>query len=291
MQDFEQIKNKLLLASQISDLAQVNRLVSDLVHIMPVPIVQASPPFVARARMNYGGEVFKCQAEVSYNPFPERIKLARANFDGQQVFYAAVPSESDMGSCQNTATMETVWEHVKDEDLHMQYMTFSRWYVSQPLQVVMLSFSEKSYKQNKDFERAHHHFLPFFEKNIANLSPERKDFCVKALNFMSSVFCQHLSKSLYYRISASYFNVVMMYSTPDGVPIDGLIYPSANTGAAGMNIVLRKELIDDKVLVCDYAAMMTMQRNPSDPKNIHFRPASDTVVPDQKGNFRFPAIW
>lgn len=72
--------------------------------------------------------------------------------------------------------------------------------------------------------------------------------------------------------------------------IDGLIYSSSNTKVEGMNIVLRKELIDSGTLYCDIAVMYVMQRNPSIRKNVYFGPASNETRPDHNGNLRFTTI-
>jgi hypothetical protein len=76
-----------------------------------------------------------------------------------------------------------------------------------------------------------------------------------------------------------------------GLSIDGLIYPAANSEAEGMNIVLRKELVDENLLWCDLVVMYSMQRNPSNRKQIVFSEASNSCIPDAAGNLKFNAIW
>lgn len=73
--------------------------------------------------------------------------------------------------------------------------------------------------------------------------------------------------------------------------MDGLIYPSANTEAAGLNIALRKEAVDDGIVQLDCVIMVAMQRDPANPKNICFPLVSDEEPPDEKGNFNFKHVW
>lgn len=70
----------------------------------PIPVVQATHPFLARARMNLNGEVLNA-SQLSYNP--AGIKMQRANYSKQQVFYGAIPSRTEYADCQSTASIET----------------------------------------------------------------------------------------------------------------------------------------------------------------------------------------
>ncbi|MEJ7682268.1 MAG: hypothetical protein WKG06_31345 [Segetibacter sp.] len=57
---------------------------------------------------------------------------------------------------------------------------------------------------------------------------------------MSDVFCERENKQYWYRISSAFFNYIMKYGDEQNEKLDGMIYPSANSEAAGMNIVLKK---------------------------------------------------
>lgn len=66
-----------------------------------------------------------------------------------------------------------------------------------------------------------------------------------------------------------------------------MLYSSANTLSHGLNIVLRKEVIDDQSLVCDYLQMYDFKRDTSNLKDITFDIISEGVIPDANGNFSF----
>ena len=72
---------------------------------------------------------------------------------------------------------------------------------------------------------------------------------------------------------------------------DGLIYPSANTDRAGMNIAIKKERIDNNVLQCDLAIMYSMQRSLNNLRNLKFVPASKIAYAEADGKLDFGPIW
>jgi hypothetical protein len=119
---------------------------------------------------------------------------------------------------------------------------------------------------------------------------------------MSNVFCKRGKKDYYYKISAAYFNAVLKvtserkasffnYIPGEDYKIDGIIYPSSNTKAEGMNICLRKETVDNKSVECDWVAMTALQRNPTNQKDITFQPVSNEIIPDENGDLHFNGIW
>jgi hypothetical protein len=69
----------------------------------------------------------------------------------------------------------------------------------------------------------------------------------------------------------------MRFSEEDKRDIDGIVYPSANTRSGGANIVLKKELYNDKVLKCVYVQTTLFLRDPKDPQKIMFPLSSDGV--------------
>lgn len=96
---------------------------------------------------------------------------------------------------------------------------------------------------------------------------------------------------MFYRITATYCDVVTKFLEYNKMFFDGFVYPSANTEADGVNIVLRKELADDDTLTFDYVVMNIMQRAPNNPKEISFLRGSEDVYPDANGNFSIQHIY
>lgn len=257
---------------------------------MPIPIVTITPPFLCRARINKDGEIFNNKGQLSYNPDVSTIPLQRGNYEGQQVFYGAIPtnqSRHDIGHCQNTAMLETIWEHVTDININRQYLTLSRWPIKRPLNVCMLAFAPESREKNEDFKRAAEFHTGLLHKAGVN----KMNAFLEGLEYISSIFCKKDDKKSCYRISAAYFNFIQKVFSVNKQPFDGLVYASANTGAAGMNIVLKKDVVDDGSLELDRVIMTVMQRDPGNPKHIIFPQASDEQIPDSEGRFHFKHIW
>jgi hypothetical protein len=73
--------------------------------------------------------------------------------------------------------------------------------------------------------------------------------------------------------------------------VDGVVYSSANTESAGMNIVLNPDLIDSKIIYADMTIMYKTQRKPNNPKHFDFTDASNEVQIGPDGKFCFSHIW
>jgi len=284
-------KRLSLLIDKSSSQAVIEQEIFDFFVTKPIPILKVAHPFVARARINSNSEIFSNVSQLSYNPKKTKIKLQRANYPRQQVFYGSVPSVATNSDCQSTALVETCMEHVKDHSQLRVYLTISRWVINRPLVVSILPFSSISCKRNSDFKRANENYTKIIFESIDKRYHSARQYFIDSLEFMSDIFCQTNDKQKCYQISASYYNVVNRFFKNKNIYLDGLIYPSANTEASGMNIALRKETVVDGTINCDFVAMMAMQRDPANPKNISFQSVSDEQHPDKNGNFVFRHVW
>jgi hypothetical protein len=288
---FEQNKSLILETARNTDNMEEIHIVMDSIYRnIGIPTVELNFPFCARARYNRNGEVFSKKNQLSYNPKPSEISIQRANFAEQQLFYAAVPSKSDFATCTSTSLIEVAMEYVKNEAVQREYFTLSRWNFNRPLNIVILPFSKSSHLKNIDFSDAYNIQKSFINQS-EHLDDIRKNIHLDALEFISDIFCQKNEKRVCYKISATYYNLIEKYLDFNKIPFDGIAYPSANTEAAGMNIVLRKEIVDDGTLSFYYAVMNIMQRNPNNPKDITFKRGSDDAFPDEEGNFHFNYIY
>lgn len=285
-------RNQLLQFTEQS-IAQetIEKAVYNFFSTKPVPILQATPPFLARARINENGEVFSNVSQLSYNPDISKIKMQRANYDRQQVFYGAIPSKTNYADCQSTAQIETCMEYVKDHSISRVYMTIGKWAILRPLTVSILPFSALSCKKNYDFKKANENYQKIISESFDRKYKEACQYFIDSLEFMSDVFCQVENKGKCYPISAAYYNVIHQFFEYKKIYLDGLIYPSANTEASRMNIALRKETADDGSIRMESATMISMQRDPVNPMHIAFPLASEEQRPDEKGNFYFRHIW
>jgi hypothetical protein len=275
----------------------------------PLPIIGVSFPFVVRCSPNDCNStaksedvVFKNVRRCSYNPNIDSIRLQRCNYEKQQVFYAAAPSpKTNQVSIGMTALLETAMVFAKNKKIKRWYFTLSRWKLNRTLNVFVLPFSARACKRNSDFKQMNTEF----KKIIRRLSDNDLELCqyfFEFLEFMSNIFCKAGKKEIYYKISSAFFNAVIKFADkqnnlffnftpPSDYKIDGIIYPSANSKAEGMNACLRKETIDNLALECDLAVIYAMQRCPNNPKNITFPLASNESIPDGNGNLHFKNVW
>ncbi len=245
----------------------------------PLPLVNIAYENYCRCSLNNKGEIFKSVARCSYNPYIDSIKLQRCNYEKQQVFYAAVPTQAQV-KCTGTSIMEVTWEHISNHFLDYYFVTLSRWITKRLLKVFFFPDlkTEQSVEQGVDTERD--------MMESAGLSQQDIPYYLAVLKFFREVLGIKDDKEIWYRISAAFYNCIMRFSGDENRQIDGMVYSSANTGKVGTNIVLKKELIDNGTLYCDYVQMWIAKRNSSNPTDIWFHPVSDGVKPQTDGSFK-----
>lgn len=286
-----QMKNLLLslAADKTVPLETIEFAINRFIVGKPIlPVTDFAYQFVVRCSPNNigPGEVFSHVSRCSYNPFPERIGLQRCNYPGQQVFYAAVTSETKFIKASDTAVMETAFTYVKDKRINRFYFTLSKWRLKRKLRLFVLPFAERSRRTNFEFRRMNR----FYNRLLSKIAVQHgRDFndLKKFLTFISNVLCTRSKGNYFYRISSAFFNSILSFA-PE---IDGLIYPSAMTKAEGMNVALRKELVDNGILEVEVAVMYAMQRSPSNPKQIYFQRGSTDTFPDGNGRLYFEHIF
>jgi len=290
--DLMEFKDKIHKAAfaPVFNFKKIERLVAQYFLNLPIPTVEIHHPFLARCRYNKDGEVFRKVSQLSYNPIKKYITLQRGNYARQQVFYGAIASDTTEASIMSTAVVETCMEYIKQDDMNLHYLTLSRWQIKRPLNVFILPYASQSQSKNADFRRAKDNFDQILS-DLTKQDQSKLDHLKTSLEFISDVFCSYDNKVNYHRISSVYFNFIIKAALRKNIQIDGLVYPSANTEAAGMNIVLKKEVVDDGTIYCDKAIMFKGRRNPNQFKNFMFVDASNEVTIGPDGGFAFTSIW
>jgi len=246
--------------------------------------------FIVRSSMHSeepDDAVFKNISRCSYPPdsMKESIKLQRANYPGQQVFYCTYPSETPNASASITCIVETAWEHITDYSKERIITTMTRWDLNRPLELWVVPFSDICILKNPEFKRISDHFSDILShKDLIGSET------LEAIRFFSEMFCKVENKLVAYKITSAFYNYLLGIEKESGLKIDGLLYPSANTEGAGLNLVLKKDLVDDKIMNCTHVVMWAIQRTRNDPKHLKVFPISNGAVPDSEGNFRFTYI-
>ena len=116
---------------------------------------------------------------------------------------------------------------------------------------------------------------------------EAKNEIINSFKYMSEVFCKRNNKKIYYKISSAFFNYLLYLQKISGNCCDGLAYPSANTQRTGINVVLKKELVDGKTLKCSATTIYSLIRKPENKKNFTAIPCSETCIPNSIGKLTF----
>jgi len=290
--DLKEFKDKILKAAFTSTfrLKLIENLIKEHFMTLPIPTVDLHQPFLARCRYNRNGEVFGNVSQLSYNPVKKNITLQRCNYARQQVFYGAISSKTSQASIMSTAIVETCMEYIKQDDVDSHYLTLSRWQIKRPLSVFILPYAKDSISKNEDFKKAKNNYDQILTDLTKN-DTVKLNHLKSSLEFISEIFCKYENKANYYKISSAYFNFIMQAAERKNIQIDGLVYPSANTEAAGMNIVLKKDIVDDGTIYCDRAIMYKGLRNRRQFKNFMFADASNESIVDANKKIFFSAIW
>lgn len=245
---------------------------------------------VCRCRLNKPGEIFTNVSCCSYNPLASTVTLQRCNYPGQQMFYATLETGATDMNASTTAIIETAAEYISNEDISYHDFTISNWEIHRPLNLFVFPCSKKSIKSNPHFELANRMFDEDLMKHFGQLPTEIREaylqYCKDVIEFMSDVFCKEEEKKYWYRVSAAFVNYILKYAEERNEPIDGLIYPSANSHAKGMNIVLKKELIDTGVLTCYNVQLGRFARHPQTGA-IYMFPISANIPPKSDGTLIF----
>jgi hypothetical protein len=281
--NFTQFKEQIetLAKSSENNLRNIQALITKYYKRIGIIEFDSANMYVVRASRNDKQEVFKSIERCSYNPNFDSIPLQRCNYPSQPVFYCSMYTESDNASTSFTCIMETAFDEIRNYKISKSYYTLSRWDLTRPLKLWVLPFSKLSHKQNKDFKFMSNELMQSLEKH------ENKIEIISSFKYMSEVFCKRNNKKIYYKISSAFFNYLLFSQKVSMRYCDGLAYPSANTERAGMNVALKRELVDEKILQCSSGTIFSLTRNSENNNKIRVLPCSETSIPDLLGKFSF----
>lgn len=266
-----------LANSSSSSLFSIELLISQYFNTLGVMEHESDNMYVVRASKNGNREIFRDVFRCSYNPISSDIPLQRCNYPEQQVFYCSMFTQTNESSTSSTCILETALEQVKDYKITKAYYTLSRWDLKRPLRLAILPFSKLSHKKNTDFK--------IMSESIKESQKNHKDIneILAAHTYMSEIFCRRRKKKIYYKISAAYFNYIMKLP----FIFDGLAYPSANAEASGINIALRKSMIDDGILEFYCAIVYRLRRDATNKRKLSVLPCSSFASPNLEGLVTF----
>lgn len=286
MINFTQFKNQVetLAKKPGNNFREIQSVITRYFRKFGVCIWDCSNLFVVRASKNDVGKVFENKERCSYNPLKEKIELQRCNYPQQQAFYCSMYTKAYNSSTTFTCIMETAIAEMKNVRFNLAYYTISRWNLMRPLKLWVLPFSKLSHQKNEDFRLIATTLKKALEKH------SKRDEILTAFKYMSEVFCKRNNKKIYYKISSAFFNYLLFLDKIKVSECDGLAYPSANTERAGINVALKKELIDNQTLNCVAGTTYSLKRKIKGNKSFIIEPCSNTCFPDVNGEFSFEII-
>lgn len=222
---------------------------------LPIPIARIPPGvLIDRARKNIGECLFSSVDQLSYIKDPQVIRdhlleFGRANKPHEVMFYGAI--ESTLVRHQRiTAIAETsaLWQDEQANSTKGELYTVSRWMTTRELFVAEVVFSSEALRINPDTQRAFRRQAEFLQRES---NEQDIEFFRQVIMFISEQFARKKKTHHDYKISTAYADLILNIAK-----LDGVAFPSVQTGYQGQNLALPPRVVDDGLDV----EVLTVQR-------------------------------
>lgn len=184
--------------------------------------------------------------DYSYNPHPQYIKIGRANYVGQQIFYGSRFRVTSLG--------EVRFIYANREKDEARY-SLGRWEVKERLQLAAIVTPELIRKYNAKELFGLAEFIEETEKEYRD-NPELSGF-IDIYRYMASKYTEAIQEGEEnkYKITAVFSNFIYSrLSIADGILYQSVQYPE------NFNVALRREVIDQNKVKLTFAAMQKYLR-------------------------------
>lgn len=210
--------------------------------------------FIERARINYNGEVFTRQDQVSYISDPHviaaKVSFGRANLPKHSVFYGSIISpEIQLPRAVTYFETSSRIRELSQPGPFAETFTVSRWRIKNTFQVVEIIYGE-DYKGKSEYVRL---ALENQSKNLNNeIARLEKQTGVNYRDLFESqarLFSTEFSKTNIdtpddYKISAALSKYFFTLTS-----LKGITYPSVPSGYQGQNVALTTETVDQHLIL------------------------------------------
>jgi hypothetical protein len=230
---FEKLKEIDL--TQEDSYSQTYHLINKYISIL-IPRLIVQPNLILyRGRINDNCP-FHFKSDLSYNPNSNSIKYGRANHLNQSVFYATHKKE--------TALFET--SKVVKEKLQgvKENITIGKWIVKRPFIVGAIISDPTFLDKNNEALKLYQTFL----KKFPSFQDTKAQELMKA---MSDIFAENIDEKedFKYKISAAFFNNIIETSYREGLPLNGLLFPSVEYEKNDVNIAVIPDIVDNCLML------------------------------------------
>ena len=189
--------------------------------------------YLFRGRINNNCS-YAHKADISYNLNLDSIKIGRANYYRQSVFYASRNSETAIFELSYIANDVKIGEK--------ETITLGKWYVNKEINVyAIIGDSEQLRKDKKSLE--------YYNQFVNKFTGHKRQYIIEHLKYFSSEFAKKVdtNQQYEYNISCGIFNHLMF--NRDDATIGGILYPSVQWEKNDINIALIPEFVDNNLIL------------------------------------------
>lgn len=227
---------------------QIQNIVATKLRKLPAFLTDLKPgEAVVRSRFVNDNEDFhRTIGDYSYHPDPTKVKIGRANFPGQQIFYGS--------RYRITSLAEARLIHANCERDFARY-SLGRWDVQGriPLAAIVTPEQIRRYNAKELFGLAD--FIEETERQF-NYDPEIRGF-IDIYRYMAEKYMEPVSKGdeYKYKLTATFSNFIYgRLPVADGILYQSVRYPEH------FNIALKREAVDQSKLKLVFAAQQRYER-------------------------------
>lgn len=235
-------KLKKMIDSGKFDIATFSSIIPILKKMPIVPIIVPSRAKIIRSSSNNDGLFHKNVSRLNYPPV-EYAKLARANMDGEQMFYACIFNTFDKGDEEYAIPPRVVsafeTSHLfKDlESSGKMTTTQSLWLANRDLRLIVLPNSINWERPSIELKKIQE-FINSNEIYRNRYTNEEHELAI----YLGNLFAEPAHSCLY-EITSRVSHLLLndsIYSQD----FDGIAYPSVKCGGVGFNICLKPSVVD-----------------------------------------------
>lgn len=206
-----------------------------------LPVVHIGLPKrckILRSSINNERNLFDNVQRLSYPP-ADKARTDRASLKGKPMFYASIFTSSAIEANavpQLVSAMETTDILRRFDDTGLVFVTQSLWQPRRNLHLIAFPFSKALTKPCKEIQS----FIKCWDEEFSNAFSESS---VEFAEFIGNEMSQK-NYSCLYDVTAHLIHS-FLYKSKGSSSIDGIAYPSVWCDGQGMNICLKREVVDE----------------------------------------------